>query len=102
MTPIHPGTRNDAVMTLHMNPGWEGVISDIAVKAVEERFQPILDSVFDEYAGQSLEVIKPVLAQRWAAGNENASITDPELTSIAQAISDGRRVVLTNGGPMTA
>lgn len=88
-------------MTLHMNPGWEDAISDMAVKAVEERFQPILDSVFDEYAGQSVEVIKPVLSQRWAAGNDNARITDPELTNIAQAISDGRRVVMANGGPTT-
>jgi hypothetical protein len=88
-------------MTLHMNPGWEDAISDMAVKAVEERFQPILDSVFDEYAGQSVEVIKPVLSQRWAAGNDNASITDPELTNIAQAISEGRRVVMANGGPTT-
>jgi len=86
-------------MTLHMNPGWEDAISDMAVKAVEERFQPILDSVFDEYAGQSVEVIKPVLSQRWAAGNDNASITDPELTNIAQAISDGKRVVMANGSP---
>jgi len=80
-----------------MNAGWEDAISDMAVKAVEERFQPILDSVFDEYAGQSVEVIKPVLSQRWAAGNDNASITDPEFTNIAQAISEGRRVVMTNG-----
>lgn len=88
-------------MTLHMNPGWEDAISDMAVKAVEERFQLILDSVFDEYVGQSVEVIKPILSQRWAAGNDNASITDPELTNIAQAISDGRRVIMANGGPTT-
>ena len=88
-------------MTLHMNPGWEDAISDMAVKAMGERFQPILDSVFDEYAGQSVEVIKPALSQRWAAGNDSASITDPELTNIAQAISDGRRVVMANVGPTT-
>jgi len=82
-----------------MNPGWEDAISEMVAKAVGERFQPILDSVFDEYAGQSVEVIKPILVQRWAAGNDNASITDPDLTNVAQAISDGRRVVMTNGGP---
>jgi hypothetical protein len=84
-------------MTFNMNPGWEDAISDMAVKAVGERFQPILDSVFDEYAGQPVEVIKPALSPRWAAGNDNASITDPELTNVAQAISDGKRVVMTNG-----
>ena len=84
-------------MTFNMNPGWEDAISDMAVKAMRERFQPILDSVFDEYAGHPVDEIKPVLAQRWAAGNDNASITDPELTNVAQAISDGKRVVMTNG-----
>jgi len=84
-------------MSLKMNPGWEDAISDMAVKAMRERFQPILDSVFDEYAGHPVDEIKPVLAQRWAAGNDNASITDPELTNVAQAISDGKRVVMTNG-----
>ena len=84
-------------MSLKMNPGWEDAISDMAVKAMRERFQPILDSVFDEYAGHPVDEIKPVLAQRWAAGNDNASITDPELTNVSQAISDGKRVVMTNG-----
>lgn len=80
-----------------MNPGWEDAISEMAVKAMGERFQPILDSVFHEYAGQPVEVIKPAQSQRWAAGNDNASITDPELPNVAQAISDGKRVVMTNG-----
>ncbi|MCD9153690.1 hypothetical protein [Aeromicrobium duanguangcaii] len=62
-----------------------------------ERFQPILDGLHAEYAGQPLEIIKPVLAERWAAGNDGASITDPELTNVAQAISDGMRVVMVDG-----
>jgi hypothetical protein len=84
-------------MTFNMNPGWEDAISDMAAKAMGERFQPILDSVFNEYVGQPVEVIKPALSQRWAAGNDDASIADPELTNVAQAISDGKRVVMTNG-----
>jgi hypothetical protein len=88
-------------MTFNMNSGWEDAISDMAVKAMGERFQPILDSVFDEYAGQPVEVIKPALSLRWAAGNDNASITDPELTNVARAISDGKRVVMANGRPAT-
>lgn len=80
-----------------MNPGAEKAIADMAVKAMTERFQPILDGLHAEYAGQPLENIKPVLAERWAAGNDGASITDPELTNVAQAISDGMRVVMIDG-----
>jgi hypothetical protein len=83
-------------MTFTINLGWEEAISDMALKAMGERFQPILDSVFDEYAGQPVDVIKPALSRRWAAGNDNASITDPELTDVARGISDGKRVVMVN------
>lgn len=84
-------------MKFKMNPGAEKAIADMAVKAMTDRFQPILDTLRAEYAGQPVETIKPVLAQRWAAGNDGASITDPELTNVAQAISDGQRVVMVDG-----
>lgn len=80
-----------------MNPGWEKTVGDMAVKAVTNQFQPILDGIYDEYAGQPVDLIKPVLAQRWSAGNTGASITDPELTDVAQAISDRKRVRMTDG-----
>ncbi len=79
------------------NPGAEREIERMAIEATQKRFQPILDSVHDEYAGRSVDEIKPVLARKWAAGNDGASITDPELTNIAQAISDGTRVILRGG-----
>lgn len=84
-------------MNFKMNPGWERAIGNVAVKAMTERFQPILDSIYDEYAGQPVDLIKPVLAQRWAAGNDDASISDPELTNVAQAISDNKRVRMADG-----
>ena len=84
-------------MTFKMTPGAEKAIADITVKAMTERFQPILDNLYAEYAGQPVETIKPVLAERWAAGNNGASITDPELTNVAQAVSDGKRVVMVDG-----
>ena len=80
-----------------MNPGAEKAIADLAVKAMSDRFQPILDAIHAEYAGQPVDIIKPVLAERWASGNTGASITDPELTNVAQAISDGKRVVMVDG-----
>ncbi len=84
-------------MEFKMNPGWEKTVEDMAVKAMSERFQPILDSVFDQYAGRPVEEIKPVLSNRWATGNQGASLTDPELTNVARAISDGTRVVMRDG-----
>ena len=39
----------------------------------------------------------PALSQGWAAGSDNASITDPELTNVAQAMRNGKRVAMTNG-----
>lgn len=80
-----------------MNPGAEKAIADMAVKAMSARFQPILDGIHAEYAGQPVDIIKPVLTQRWAAGNAGASITDPDLTNVAQAISEGKRVVMVDG-----
>lgn len=84
-------------MNFKMNPGWEKAVGDVAIKAMSERFQPILDGLHNECAGRPVDEIKPVLARRWAEGNGGASITDPELTSVAQAISDGKRVVMTDG-----
>lgn len=84
-------------MTFKMNPGAEKAIVDMAVKAMSDRFQPILDDIHAQYAGESVDMIRPVLAQRWAAANTGASITDPELTNVAQAISDGKRVLMVDG-----
>ena len=67
----------------------------LGFQAGQEADQRILDGVFEEYSGQPVGMIKPVLVERWAAGNDDATISDPELTNIAQAISDGVRAVLT-------
>lgn len=80
-----------------MKPGWEKALAASATKAIAARFQPILDSVHTEYSGRPVDEIKPVLAQRWASGNDGAAITEPELTNVAQAISDGKRVVMVDG-----
>lgn len=84
-------------MTFKMNPGAKKAIADTAVEAMSERFQPILDAIHAEYAGHPVDTIKPVLAQRWTAGNTGAGITEPDLTDVAQAISDGSRVVMVDG-----
>lgn len=84
-------------MQFKMNPRAEQAIADMAVKVIADRLQPILDNIYAEYAGQPADVIKPVLAQRWASANTGASITDPDLTNVAQAISDSHTARLIDG-----
>lgn len=72
----------------------EDEVTHLATQAIVDRFQPILDRIFEEYSGKPVETIKPALAQRWADGNQGATITDPELTQFAQMISEGRRITL--------
>lgn len=76
-----------------MDRGAEAAIRKEAVKAFSKVMQPVLDGLRTEYAGQPVDAIKPVLAERWAAAS-NGSISDPELTTVAQAISDDKRIVL--------
>lgn len=84
-----------------MDRGAEAAIKKMAADAVAKAFQPVLDDLLAEYAGQPVDTIKPVLARRWAETNDGASIEDPELTTIAQALSDGKRVVFTGGRLIT-
>jgi hypothetical protein len=82
---------------VEMNDGWQEEVSRMAFEAMSKRLQPVLDQILEEHGGQPAETIKPVIAERWAAANEGASITDPELTNVAETISRGERVVLTQG-----
>lgn len=72
-------------------------LAAFASKATETwvaRFQPVLDDVRAEYTGRPVEEVKAALASRWAATNEGAAISDPELTDWAEELSAGRRIVL--------
>lgn len=80
-----------------MNPAAVDALKQMALNKIVERFQTILDSVHAEFAGQPVAVIKPVLAERWAAGNEGASAGEPQLTVWATEISEGRNIVIHPG-----
>lgn len=88
-------------MKFKMNPGAEAELQKMAFEAISKALQPVLDGLLAEYTGQPVDTIKPVLAERWAAVNEGASISDPELTTVAQALSDGKRVIFTDGKLIT-
>lgn len=63
------------------------------VQAIADQYQQMLDRLGRQYAGQSVETIKPVLQAEWSRVN-GGSITDPELSDWAQHISDGRRIAV--------
>ena len=74
------------------NPDFEDQIQRAAVAAVQERFQPIMDQLHEQYAGRPVEEVRGSLSDAWhAAGGK---ISDPELTTYAEAISAGHRIVL--------
>ncbi|QHC71727.1 hypothetical protein [Rathayibacter sp. VKM Ac-2801] len=61
-----------------------------------------VDEVVHEYGGRPVEEIRPVLAARWAAANDGASITEPDLTKVAILISQGKRVWVEPNGKIMA
>jgi hypothetical protein len=61
-----------------------------ATKGVATALQATLDGVAREYGGQPLDVIKPVLAKRWA--ETGGTLTDPQLTEYATILSEGGRI----------
>ncbi|WP_328651317.1 hypothetical protein OG598_24955 [Micromonospora sp. NBC_00330] len=68
-----------------------------AVDNFNNEMQPVLDSVFEEYGGQLVDVVKEALATRWrAAGGE--PLGEPRLSEWASVISQGQRLVLRNAG----
>jgi hypothetical protein len=61
-----------------------------------------VDAISGEYAGRSINEIRPALAARWAAANKGASITEPDLTNVATLISQGKRVWVESDGRIMA
>ncbi len=59
---------------------------------VAAEYQSRLDEVHRDYAGRSVEEVKPVLAAAWAS--VGGRLSDEELVRCAQAISDGQPVVM--------
>ncbi|MCU1633801.1 MAG: hypothetical protein JWM61_2453 [Micrococcaceae bacterium] len=82
-----------------MNVQWNDDAGAI-IAVMVARLQVILDEVSQDYSGKPVDEVKAALEERWTSANEGASITDPELTGAATAISNGKRVWLENGNLM--
>jgi len=68
----------------------------MAVEAVQQSGQPMLDGLLRECQGKPTDVVKHRLASEWERVLD-ADITDPDLTKYATALSEGTRIVLTPG-----
>ncbi|AGB23003.1 hypothetical protein Mycsm_02670 [Mycobacterium sp. JS623] len=69
-----------------MNPNFGEEIG----RQVNSHFQKMFDTVFRRHAGKSVPDVKDALKREFKRGG--ADITDPELTKIATAISEGTRI----------
>ncbi len=62
--------------------------TDWLEREAKREVQKMLDAVFDRYAGQPVAEVEVAL--------ERESVTQPELSQLAQAISEGRRPKIVN------
>lgn len=62
------------------------------VREIAERMQRVVDAVSLSQAGKTAAEIAPALKREMA--RIDVTITDPELTQYAQAISEGRRIMM--------
>jgi hypothetical protein len=67
-----------------------------------KRVQAAVESTINDYSGKPLDEVRTALARRWAATNEGAQITEPDLTRVATLISEGKRVWVTDDGRIMA
>jgi len=79
-------------MNFEWNPN-----ADKMLAAMVQRIVDALDSVVRDYSGHPVDEVRSALKQRWESANEGASITEPELTTVATKISEGKRVWLEDG-----
>lgn len=66
------------------------------------KLQAAVEKVSSEYSGHELQTVKRALRLHWTAVGNGAKISDPELTNVATAISEGKRVWLDRTGKLMA
>jgi hypothetical protein len=65
------------------------------IRKVAPEVQRIFDSVYRTHNGKPVDQVKPVLKLAWERQGGGARISDPELTNLATAISEGTRIKVT-------
>ena len=77
---------------------WEKTVQKDAGAAVQDEIrktQATLDRIFNQFNGQPVSTIKPVLLREWRRGG--GTMSDAEATDWAELISNGQRIVLNQG-----
>ncbi|MCR2817086.1 hypothetical protein [Microbacterium jiangjiandongii] len=80
-------------MTFQMNPDFPRQMAQQVGKV-----KAALEDVWEAYAGRPLDEVKAALIAAWNGVGNGASITDPDLTTVASRISAGKRVWLEDHG----
>ena len=84
-------------MDFQWNPDAKQILAQMVANVTKA-----MDEISKDYSGRPVEEVRPALAARWAAANDGAKITEPDLTNVATLISQGKRVWVTPGGKIMA
>ena len=84
-------------MTFQMNPDFPRAIVEQVNK-----LKAVLESVSTAHSGQTVDAVKVALLAAWTGVGNGASISDPDLTTVAGLISAGKRVWLEDNGKIMA
>jgi hypothetical protein len=76
---------------IKFDKGFGKKLEQEVMKEVRKETQAFFDSMSRRYRGRSVEEIKPVLQREWRQ-KLDGTITEPELTEYATAISEGTRI----------
>ncbi|MFI7158903.1 hypothetical protein [Micromonospora chalcea] len=79
-------------MKIEFNGDWQKDLERMAVEAVKEKDQPVLDRLHREYSGRPVSEVKPAVAK--ALGDAGWTLSNEELDDYATLISEGTRIVL--------
>jgi hypothetical protein len=84
-------------MTFQMNPDFPRAMAEQVHK-----LKAALEGVSTAYSGQAIDAVKAALLMAWTNVGNGASISEPDLTTIASLISAGKRVWLEDNGKIMA
>lgn len=84
-------------MTFQMNPDFPRAMAEQLHK-----LQAALEGVSTARSGQPVDAVKTALLTAWTSVGNGASISEPDLTTIAGLISAGKRVWLEDNGKIMA
>lgn len=78
-------------MRIEWKKGWEDDLN----RQILAELQSACDAVHHRYAGQPVDRVKDGLQREFK--RRRATITDPQLTQLAKAISEGKRPAIKDG-----